>query len=323
MKKIVFSALCALALFSLSPNSFASDAGSPPDALITDIRLNAGVLSGTAGEYVYDPTGLTYGIPGYKVSQLDWTIENIPMIGFGLSISPSKRVRFNADYQTKITDGESTMDDYDWLYVGADWSHWSHHDNTTVNKANNIDVNAEITLFQFNRGKEAVTLLLGYKESHIAWNAVGGYGIYSVNTYRDTYFTINDVDVISYEQIFKLPYIGLGIHLKGRNHVTLTANVRYSNIVYGEGIDYHHLRNLRFDESGENGTWLAFDLKLGFQINSRLTFDVNYALEHHREIKTTLSSTDLLTGIETVYPKDSGGIEQKSSLLSAGISYRF
>ncbi len=327
MKGTLFPALCTLALCWLTPNASAREAGLSSDTLYIDIRLNVGTLSGKAGEYVYDPTGTESGIPGYKISQLNWTLEAVPMLGVGLSISPGKRLRFNFDYQRNIIDGKSTMDDYDWMYVGLDWSHWSHHDNTTVNRANNIDLNGEITLLQLNRSKDAVTLLLGYKRSHIGWVARGGYGIYSdieKRTYRDIllYFPPS-VKGISYEQIFKLPYIGVGLHLTGRKDTTLTARLRYSNRVSGEAIDYHHLRNLRFDEYGERGTWHALDLKAAIPIDRQLTLDISYTFEHHQEIKTMTVITDLLTGDKTVYPQGSGGMDRQSSLFAVGITGRF
>ena len=292
----------------------------------TDLRVNAGRLSGDSGEYVYDAYGAASGIPGYKISELNWKIDSVYMLGIGASIRVNDWFILNADYWKNAAEGDGTMDDYDWLYVGLDWSHWSHHDDTTVTDVTSFDVNSEFKLFRFMEDKTTLSAMLGYKRDHMAWESSGGYGVYSVSSYRDTLVIFPNTPGISYMQTFEMPYAGLSISSLFKAQqvpVVLSASVRYSNVVHGEDVDDHHLRALRFEESGDNGKWNAFDIKLNFYPRKKWAIKLAYTQQDYEEIKASTVVTDLISGAVYFYPGASAGLDHRSSMISVGMSYQF
>jgi plasminogen activator len=321
--------IIGLGLLSLSSLALASPAAdtAAQRGVQSEIRLSAGRLNGVSGEFVYDAFGADSGIPGYKLSELQWQLESVYLVGLGASITPNEWLRLNVDYWTAPSDGNGTMDDYDWLYVGLDWSHWSHHDDTTVTEVGSLDLNGEFTLYDFGKKKTVITGLLGFKHDTLAWQSVGGYGIYSsTGGYRDLFVTFPNTPGISYEQTFYMPYIGVGVRATTNNGsmpIVLSASFRYSNQVHGEGVDIHHLRDLRFEDSGDGGKWQAYDINIDFHLSKTLALNLGYAAQRYAEVKATTTMTDLASGDKFFFPGDAAGLDNRSNLLKMGLSYRF
>ncbi len=317
--------IAGVLLSGLSTLAFAKNVAPISDT--AEIRLSSGYLTGESGEYVYDAYGTDTGIAGYKISQLDWKIDSAYMVGIGASFAPTQRLRFNLDYWRNAVDGEATMDDYDWFYIGADWSEWSHHENTTATEISNADINGAFTFLKYDGGQSAFSAILGYRQDHLEWVAVGGEAIYSSDTgYRDIYVVFPEVKGISYEQTFKTPYIGLGFYSAGESNdlpIVLNASVRYSNWAQGEDSDTHHLRNLLFEESGNGGKWLALNLGLEFYLSYKMALNIALSLQSYEEILASTTMTDLTTGEVTFYPGPSAGLDHSSTMVSAGIRYHF
>lgn len=312
----LFLVLSAPTVDASRSTRFGLDSGS-------ELRLMTGILNGRSGEYVYDANGLGSGIPGYKVSELQWQLDNVLMAGAAFT-HRGDRLHLNAEVWTNAGDGDGTMDDYDWLYVGYDWSHWSHHDNTTVREATRMGVNAEFTI----RGSRTDRFfgMLGYEQSHFDWQARGGTGIYSIDGYRDSLLVFTNVPGISYEQTFRTPYLGVGYEAASRSEeidIFLDASIRYSRWAEGEDIDVHHLRDLKFEEGGSGGTWLSYGVTLDFRTRSSVSFLIGYAYQKYQEIKGATTVTDFADGTVTHYPGEAAGLDHQSKLYSIGMTYRF
>ncbi|PHR29948.1 MAG: hypothetical protein COA36_03620, partial [Desulfotalea sp.] len=82
------------------------------------LGVGAGYLTGESTEIVYWPE-----LNNHKASELTWNIDNLYMIGVSGVLEVGSRLSFNFDGWFKATDGEGSMDDYDWLTPGADWTH--------------------------------------------------------------------------------------------------------------------------------------------------------------------------------------------------------
>lgn len=320
-KKHIGSGAGILSLIILSVAAQAETVGTVSDGGVdAELHVSMGLLNGRSGEYVY------LALPGYKISQLDWDVSNVRMMGIGGSLRVNDRLRFNADHWRSVDEGDGTMDDYDWLYVGLDWSHWSRSEDTRVLDLSNTDVNAEVTLFEFPQNDTAISALLGYKQEGIEWQAVGGYGIYSVGGYRDTSVVFPNVPVITYEQRFDSPYIGLGLRSTGGRAdlpIVLSAGIRYSPWVQGNAVDIHHLRALKFEDEGDGGKWMAYDVKIDFHVAQNLAVNLAYSSQTYDEIKGSTTVTDLATGAVFLYPGDAAGMDHSSSMISLGLSYAF
>lgn len=288
-------------------------------------RVSLGKLNGELGEYVYDPDGSFAGIPGYKLSQLNWQINSVSVLGIGLTLHMDEQVRVNFDYWKNVAEGDGTMDDYDWLYPGLDWSDWSHHENTPVKEVSRLDFNGEFQLFHSAALIKSLNGVVGLRRDHFAWESIGGYGIYSVNAYRDTPVVFPDVPGISYQQTFTAPYFGLNLQSASDIGVPvrLTLGLRYSPLVRGEDVDIHHLRSLRFETDARNGTWYGVDVKADFAIDDRLSLNLSYFNQHYSEMKGGMMVTDLVTGGQAFYGGDSAGLDHSSSMFSLGIRSDF
>ncbi|HEY9148360.1 MAG TPA: omptin family outer membrane protease, partial [Gammaproteobacteria bacterium] len=68
-------------------------------------RISAGILNGESGEYVYDATGAYTGIPGYKISELQWELKDVAMLGLGFTFPLNEHVKLNIDYWRNAVDG--------------------------------------------------------------------------------------------------------------------------------------------------------------------------------------------------------------------------
>ncbi|WP_303909525.1 omptin family outer membrane protease [Thiohalomonas denitrificans] len=292
----------------------------------TRLSLSTGLLNGESGEYVYDAYGSESGIVGYKISELQWDLDNVPMVGLEFTHAVSDRFTFDLAYWTDADGGDSSMDDYDWLYVGLDWSHWSHHDNTEVRDVSRFDISGDFVIDRFKWESTDLYAVLGYRRDHLDWQATGGEGIYSDTNYRDTKVFFPNVPVISYEQTYQTPYVGLGIRsrrMSGMTNITLDASLRFSDWVKGEDVDVHHLRDLRFKGEGDGGRWMAFDLSLDFSVSERLDIGIGYSATEYDETKATTLITDLTDGSETFYSGDAAGLDHHSSMVSLALGYRF
>lgn len=319
--RLVVTAL-AVTLFSCSAAA-APDNGDMQDV---QVRLHAGILSGESGEYVYDAPGDYSGIPGYKLSELQWEIDSVTMIGVGFTIAPVPDLSLSLDYWRNAGDGDGTMDDYDWLYVGYDWSHWSHHPDTRARRVSRLDLGGSYAFYRDLTKTTSLSLLFGYRRDHIDWLASGGSGIYSVDAYRDTQVSFSSVPVIAYEQTFDTPYFGLGVETAvsaSGLELLLSAGVRYSRWVRGSDEDIHYLRDLKFEEDGSGGEWLALDIGLELELDRQLSLLFGYNWQEYQEIKASTLITDLVTGERYYYPGDAAGLDHSSRMLNIGLNYRF
>lgn len=288
-----------------------------------ELRLMTGVLKAKSGEYVYDAYGSYTGISGHKLSELQWQVDNVLMAGAAFNYRGDS-LHLNVEAWANAADGDGTMDDYDWLYEGPYWSHWSHHENTTLRKATQVDINAEFTLHgtQTDRFFGAV----GYRRDHYDWQARGGTGIYSIDGFRDSYLVFEDVPGISYQQTFKTPYLGIGYEAASRSEridIFLDTSIRYSRWAEAEAVDVHHLRDVRFEDGGTGGTWFAYGVTIDFRTRSRFSFLIGYSYQRYKEIRGPMTMTDLITGEQTHYAGDTGGLDNRSNLYSVGLNYRF
>ncbi|SCZ66960.1 omptin family outer membrane protease [Thiohalomonas denitrificans] len=292
----------------------------------THLTLGAGLLNGESGEYVYDADGSASGIAGYKISELQWDLDDVPMVGLEFTHAVSDRFTFDLAYWTNAGDGDSSMDDYDWLYVGLDWSDWSHHDNTEVRDVSRFDISGDFVIDRFQWENTDLYAVLGYRWDHLDWQAKGGEAIYSDTNFRDTNVAFPNVPVISYEQTYQTPYVGLGIRsrgMSGMTNITLDASLRFSDWVKGEDVDVHHLRDLRFEGEGDRGRWMAFDFSLDFSLSERFDVGISYSATEYDEIKATTLITDLTDGSKTFYSGDAAGLDHRSSMVSLDLGYRF
>ncbi len=208
------------------------------------VHLNAGMLIGTANEYVYSGD--------YTLSRLIWEIDNLYMAGGGFSLNKNGLISMQADLWLKVMDGSGVMDDYDWLAGDLPWTHWSHHPDTAVTKGTIFDLCFEIAPDRLKYEYLGFSGFAGYRFSDFKWESRGGSYIYSsvneagteLTGFRNLSGDFKDGEpAISYRQTYNLPYLGLGA--VGRlGNFRLAAKLIGSLFVFGKAVDNHHMRDM-------------------------------------------------------------------------------
>lgn len=281
------------------------------------LTLSAGVgyLTGESTELVYWPQE-----NNHKASELTWKTDSLLMVGLGGTLHIGDRFAVTFDGWFKATDGEGSMDDYDWQVPGVDWTGWSHHQETDVTTGSIIDVNARYSFFRSQH--VFFSAIAGLKRDQFGWEARGGDYIYSIRGFRDTSGSFADgLPVISYEQTMTSLYAGLGVGLEFSNF-QVDARVIYSPFVEGEGVDNHYLRNLVVYDDFADGEMIAFDIAGSYFFSPQWAVKVAYSYQHY----------DTVTGDSEWHFRDQGriyiidggaGMDQQSSMLSTSIQYTF
>ncbi len=280
------------------------------------VGLGAGYMTGESKELVFWPE-----YNNHKASELTWEIDSQYLINVTACISFLKDWSINFNGYFSATDGEGTMDDYDWANVGGDWTDWSHHDDTDVTSVTMLDINGAWKFI--NKPIVGLSFILGFKRDSFNWDAYGGDYVYTDSSFRDTTgsFDPNEL-VISYEQTFWAVYVGFGFNLNFNKVVSLSGRAIYSPLVQCEAIDHHYMRNLITHDDFNGGDLFAADIKASFNITRTVAVDVGYAYLHYDEMQDDsvwyYNDYDLV-----LFYRDAAGTDHSSSVISILLRYTF
>lgn len=316
-----------LALICLASGSFTAQAGDfgirdeafddPSYDFKIDTELTAGRLTGTSHELVYDASN------GRKMSELIWTMDDVVVIGGKVAIRPSHWWSVEMGGYINATH-EATMDDYDWFYpTTTDWTHWSHHEDTSLERALMIDLSTKLALWRTDFFD--LQGIAGYRWDKFDWTGYGGNFIYSTpGNFRDDTgsFTPGEPG-ISYKQEYSTPYIGLG----GQVHAgdfTVNGSVAASWWASMHTVDNHWLRQLEFQDSFDGGAMLKYDVEGRYQFTDSLAFKAGWQHVEFDEMKgpTRISIGPGGPGLAYI-PGDAAGADSESDIISAGLVYTF
>ena len=277
--------------------------------------IYTGVMNGEAHELVY------FG--SHKLSELIWDIRNAYMLGASVNavIAPSWGLKLNGSISSTITKSDSTMDDFDWLIIGADWTHWSHHDNTKLERGLAIDLNVSKEVYASKDGSFAMDVALGFKRDNWRWSAAGGTFIYSTFTFRDTVGVFANIPVISYEQTINTPYIGVSMNWH-EGDFSLFTRVIGSIFVSADAVDHHYLRNLVFTDQFKSGKMIGIDLNWAYHLNEEMRCELIYSYQNYVTNRGDTSIYNQITGVVTVNP-DTAGMSLSYHTIGLKFTYAF
>ena len=283
-----------------------------PEINDISVYIQAGKMTGEANEYVMDGSRV--------LSRLIWKIDSVNMAGGGIIWEPSDSLSITADLWLKTADGESTMDDYDWLEEDSDWTHWSHHDNTAVTKGSIFDLSAAFTPERFIDRQFKFRPVLGYKRTNFEWQARGGTYIYTDETFRDTEGTFPDKQLgITYEQIFHTPYAGFDIEIPA-GILLIGTRMTGSFAVFGKAVDHHHLRDLVTTAYFYWGDMFSLDMKAGFKLGQNIKFTGEYNYMYFGSLRGNSAYNQ--SGTITVY-ENIEKADLETFMLSFSLLYSF
>lgn len=280
------------------------------------LGLGAGYLTGESTELVYWPE-----VNNHKASELTWEIDNLYMVGVRGELEVGSWLSFIFDGWFKATDGEGTMDDYDWQVPGYDWTDWSHHEDTDVTDGSMIDVSANFSFFSSQNA--VLTGIIGYKRDNFGWEARGGDYVYSNGGFRNATGSFPDGELgISYEQTLDSFYGGLGFLASFSNRFQLAGRVIYSPFVQGEATDYHHMRNLVTYDDFEDGDLIAFDLSGTYGFTESLGLEVGFRYQKYDTMQGDGEWHFNNEGVVINY-ENGAGMDQSSTMITTSLKYTF
>ncbi|HHT9885587.1 TPA: omptin family outer membrane protease Leo [Legionella pneumophila] len=276
------------------------------------LSTSLGILSGKAHEYVYHPETDT------KLSQLDWRIKNAPIIKGELNYDFLDWLSMNSRGWTTFVKNKAAMDDYDWLNPYQDnWTHWSHHEDTHLNYANELDMSLRAWLMQKQNYK--LGLATGYQWNSFDWKATGGCYQYYGGLYAGCF--PGDQPGIGYQQKFRTPYIGLA----GKyfiNNFEFSGLLKFSDWVSARDHDEHYARNLTFNERGNSSRYYAATIHSGYFLKPNTKIFVEASYNHYSNGRADTEIIDNDTG-ERSYFGDSAGLSNKHYTVALGLQYLF
>jgi len=295
-----------------SINSFSSQYPAPENSLYRMDKLSIngalGYLGGESNEYVYTQTGET-------LSQLNWKINGVPVIKGEINVDflPWLTANFNG-WSTTDT-GKAKMDDYDWMNPAqSKWTHWSHHDDTDLNNANNLDLNLRGWFLQNQQYK--VGLTGGYQTEMFDFSAKGGCYQYANGLFSGCF--PSGLTMIGYQQNFEATYLGLtGKYLM--NNLELNATVKFSSWVHSSDIDEHYARNLTFTEEGIQSNFSSITVAAGYY----LTYYTQFFVEGAYNQFTSGNADTVINDNNGSYffIKNGAGLGNTNYVLALGLKY--
>jgi outer membrane protease len=285
-------------------------------------EIYGGYLFGQSRELVFDAA------TGHKVSELFWKIDGAFVLGGALTVRPVEWLTLKVDAWTPVQ-SRNTMDDYDWIVDGrADWSHWSHHPDTKMNRGHRIDVGAAVRLAKFAGtplfDSAQLNLLAGYRWVYMNWTSFGGTYTYSSSTgFRDRTGTFPEgVPGIGYEQWLETPYIGLGGHMTVARW-SFSGELTGSLWTRGSARDHHYMRSLMFEDESRSMPMIAGEVKAGYALTDRLSLFGSALFQRYFETKAATTTTDFATGTVSHEPGEVAGMDHYALLFNLGLKWAF
>lgn len=280
------------------------------DKLTGSIAL--GFLAGESHESIYHPHN-----GGKKASELDWKIDNAVILKGDVNYDIFPRFSAGLRGWTTLSSGNGTMDDYDWIDDSkSGWSHWSHHEKTNLNYANEIDLNIIGWLIKEQNYKIGATL--GYQRTTFSWSGYGGY--FNYDNGNDIFTFPDNYKMFGYQQKYSMPYIGL-IGSWRYKDIELGGLVKFSRWVEGKGNDEHYDRKLTIRNKGNNAQHLSAAISAGYYIYPKTKIYAEAAYSRYEEAKGGMEWRE--GGYTDYYDGDWNGLDNKYYTLSLGVQYKF
>jgi plasminogen activator len=267
-------------------------------------EASLGVMNGEANEYVYNPDGST-------LSRLTWTFDSVVVLNAGLALSPLPWLTLGARGRINVAE-YSTMDDYDYGIAGCPGllCH-SHHERTDLTHFTSFDAYAAATVLE--QRYVSLKLLAGYKRDGQSWQAYGGTANYGV---------LPPGLVISYEQHWRAPYVGVSVDSRWERW-SMGARIVGSWWARGEGLDNHHLRGLLFADTFGRSRMIGANAHVGYLIAANVTLKADYDMQRWDVGKGSTVVTDYVRGPTYTIPGEAAGGDSESHTVSVGLNVSY
>ncbi|TAN38250.1 MAG: omptin family outer membrane protease [Verrucomicrobia bacterium] len=285
------------------------------------VQGSVGLLNGSALETVYT------GVEGsrYKVSELDWDIKNVVMVGANLSVTLHNQIWLNAGLWGAATHGSGQMNDWDWLLgeQGSPWTDWSLSE-VDVTRASLLDLNVAVEVLRV--GDWGLRGIAGYKYNAWQWEDHGVRHIYSSNPavpggFRNDVAEENGHTGIIYEQWFHIPYLGAGLNYTNGGWV-VDGYALVGPYVIASDRDQHLNRRLLFEEDFSGGQYFGAGVRAAYVFQSGLFLGAALDGQAIPEIIGDTTIVDQRTGARST-SGNTAGIANQAWMLALSGGYKF
>ncbi|EPR35086.1 peptidase A26 omptin [Alkalidesulfovibrio alkalitolerans DSM 16529] len=274
------------------------------------LEISGGYLTGESREYVYEGS--------HKLSQLEWQLRDIYMVGANVSVGATDWLVVNVGGWMAVNDHAGRMTDYDWTQENElMWTDRSIH-TAKLERGFMLDTNVQTPLHLNDHF--SVVPMVGFKFDNWKWTARDGSGIYSVNGWHDTPVTFNG-KVIDYEQWYYVPYIGLSASANYEGF-TLDAYARGTIYAWAEDRDNHILRSTIFKGKFTHMRYYGLGVKAGYAFTDRFSLALAYDYQKFLTTKGDVRINDRTAG-DRSYEHKGGGVDHHSNMFSVSLSYLF
>ncbi|GGI81901.1 omptin family outer membrane protease [Legionella impletisoli] len=275
------------------------------------LSINAGIgyLGGESKEYVYED--------GRTLSQLNWKIEQAAILLGEINYDLFQNIALNAAGWVTAGMGNAKMDDYDWLNPNqSTWTEWSHHEDTELRYANQIDLNLRGWLMENEHVK--LGLMAGYQRNSFSFLARGGCFQYSSGQLIGC-FPANEIG-IGYQQTFNTGYLGALGHYE-INALDVNAAIKYGPYVKSNDVDQHYARSLTFKESGNEASFYSLALDTGYRMNPQAKVYIKGAINYFSHTNANTEMINRISG-ERDFLTNAAGLKNTNYMLALGIQYK-
>ncbi|AAW85741.1 omptin family protease OmpT [Aliivibrio fischeri ES114] len=299
-------------IFILTPLVLISEAMAESDKKDISLGLSLGVLNGASKELVYDDTGR-------KLSQLDWRIDNVPIIKLETDWNINQRWTLTGDFWSiLIDDGNAHMEDRDWFIENQHFpTDISISPKTTLKKA--YQASLHTTYWLFIQNNYEIGALGGFQYNQFKWEDLGG--TYSYNNGTDV-GTFPDVVGIDYKQEFGMFYAGLTGKYRLDNS-EFSFLLKLSPWVKAKDVDNHYLRNLTFyEKSNEYSDAVSLSINYNYNFGPNMNLYTEYAYTRYFEANADMTKVNNKTN-DSSFSENAAGLDNLYSTLSIGLKYSF
>ncbi|WP_076589122.1 omptin family outer membrane protease [Vibrio ostreicida] len=298
------------ALFMLIPLAIAPQAMAEGHQNNLALEGSLGFLNGASTENVFDTTGK-------KVSQLDWKIDNVPIIKLAAALDLNEKWTLKGGFWSAITDdGDAHMEDRDWLVANqSDPSHISISPDTKLRHAYELDLSA--TYWFLKRDQYQLGAVGGYQYTTFKWDGIGG--SYSYNNGANVGTFPNAVG-IDYKQEFGALYLGMAGSYQ-LNQSEFGFLVKWSPFVDASDVDHHYMRgNTYYEDSNELSDMIALTLNYGYHVTPQIKLYAEYAYTKYEEARADMT---IVTNSGVGYVPNAASLDNHNSTATVGVKYTF
>ncbi len=285
-----------------------------------DLSIYSGYVYGKSKEIAVGAVDTE--LTGYKISQIDWSIRNLWIMGGTVKKSfLGDTLQLSLDGWGRVGSGHVKQVDRDYLNLARPdmVTDISTSTNTHINDAYLIDLELCYDFYRLRLCDSALKIggLLGYQYAQFGWRSYGGEFSYDRGQYVGN-FTPGEL-VIAYKQKFSVPYFGLNALWKWDN---LDVNLfgKYTWFAHVKSTDSHPLRGLTFKDNFSRQQYWSIGANTSWSFWDNYSLDFKYAFE---KLEQGRGDTNQTGDGQSVSFNKSAKIGHFHNLFTLGLSARF